>query len=434
MNQQVLSLAETDNDKLINLCLFTDSQEPSGLGEHMLTLAADFLEHYRVLFVCPPSQHGNEVLARAAKLGCTPFVLQGEDEADAYDRLGQALLSANTQIFHCHAGIGWEGHLGIQTAQAQQIPAIIRTEHLPYLLTDPAQRAAYQNLIAQVDHFVCVSAEAYASYQATAIPPHKLSVVRNGIRAPFTPPDRAGVRREFGLSPTTQLVLTVARMTEQKGHRYLLDAIPLILRQEPDTAFVWVGEGPQAESLRKQMEQLDIDPARLILAGWRQDVPRLLSAADLFVLPSLFEGLPLVVLEAMARGIPVIATRVCGTTEAISNGVSGCLVPPQNSLALSTAILEALTHPQITANWACNAQLRFQQEFSAKRMVSETEQIYQAVLNHNRRKPGHEERKPRPQSLAHPEGDFMRSRSPSSRPSTISQAQPERNPSWIASA
>lgn len=432
MNQKVRSSGEPGNDQPINLCLFTDSLEPSGLGEHMLTLAADFLERYCILFVCPPSQHGNELLRRAETLGCTPFVLEGENESDTYARLGQALLDADIQIFHCHAGIGWEGHLGIQTARAQQVPAIIRTEHLPYLLTDPAQRAAYQNLIAQVDHFVCVSAEAYASYLDTEIPHDKLSVVRNGIRAPFAPSDRTGVRQEFGLAPTTQLVLTVARMTEQKGHSYLLDAIPSIVSQKPDVAFVWVGEGPQEAQLSDHMKRLGVDSDHLIFAGWRQDVPRLLGAADLFVLPSLFEGLPLVVLEAMARSVPVIATRVCGTTEAIIDGESGCLVPPRDSQALSEAILTALSDTQLSASWASNAKWRFQQEFSAQRMVSETEQIYQAVLKRNQPQNRRKKRQPGPRSPTHADG-VARHRSPS-RPANIGERQPERNPSWIASA
>jgi glycosyltransferase involved in cell wall biosynthesis len=77
--------------------------------------------------------------------------------------------------------------------------------------------------------------------------------------------------------------------------------------------------------------------------GHRTDVADLMTAADLFVLPSLFEGLPLVVLEAMTAGLPVIGTRVCGTTEAVVDGVTGRLVPPGDAPALAAAILDAFS-------------------------------------------------------------------------------------------
>lgn len=386
MNAKLDTPLERPLRKPLHLCLFTDSLEPSGLGEHMLTLAAEFADNYRILFVCPPSERGNALLARAQALGCISRPLQGSD-ADTYAALGQVLLAAGIDIFHCHAGIGWEGHQGIQTARQQQIPAIIRTEHLPYLLTDAGQAADYQNLIKQVDHFICVSVEAHTSYLTAGLPHEQLSVVRNGIRSQAITPDRLGVRHELGLTPTTRLIITVARMTEQKGHRFLLEAIPAIVQQQPDVAFLWVGDGPQEEPLRQQMQALGIDPAQVIFAGWRPDVPRLLSAADLFVLPSLFEGLPLVVLEAMSLDVPVIATDVCGTNEAIKDQVCGRLVPPQDSQALGEAILTALQQPDLTAKWVLNARWRFHNEFSAKRMASETAQIYETVLEQRQAKP-----------------------------------------------
>ncbi len=364
----------------LNICLFTDSLEPSGLGEHMLTLAAELLPHYRVLFICPPTERGQKLLARARNLGCSIMALNLNNDALAYEALERRLRRLAICVFHCHAGIGWEGLRGVQVARQAGVPAVIRTEHLPYLLTDEGQRREYQKLWPLVDRFICVSAEAYVSYLQAGMPSDKLCVVRNGIRAERATPDAESLRAELGLPATAKVVLTVARMTEQKGHKHLLDAIPTVLAHEPAAHFVWVGDGPLEDDLRRQAEQLGIAPPRLTFAGWRQDIPRLLASSDLFVLPSLFEGLPIVVLEAMAAGNAIVGTTVCGTREAIEDEVCGRLVEPANPAALATGIIEGLCHVESVARWREAARHKYQQLFSADRMGRETADIYESAF------------------------------------------------------
>lgn len=366
----------------LNICLFTDSREPSGLGEHMLTLAAELLPHYRVLFVCPPTDRGQKLLARARQLGCSIMALNLDSETSAYAALERRLRRLAICVFHCHAGIGWEGQRGVHAARQAGVPVVVRTEHLPYLLTDEGQRRDYQKLWPLVDRFICVSAEAYTSYLQTGMPSDKLCVVRNGIRSTPAQADPAAVRAEFGLPQTAQIVLTVARMTEQKGHKHLLDALPTVIAHEPNAHFIWVGDGPLLDDLRRQAQQLGIDERRLIFAGFRQDIPRLLAAADLFVLPSLFEGLPIVILEAMAAGCAIVGTTVCGTREAIEDEVSGRLVEPGNPAALATGIIEGLCHKESIARWRETARRQYQQLFTAARMGRETADIYETAFAH----------------------------------------------------
>ncbi len=372
-------LAAGGDDIQPTICLFTDSLDPAEMGEHMLILAAQLQEHYRILFVCPPGEKGNIFLDRAETLGCISLPLAVQGNRSAAKTLQWWLHEMGVEIFHCHAGIGWEGHNGIQAAHEYGVPSIVRTEHLPYLLTEPQQGVEYKNLLTLVDRLICVSQEAAQSFVAAGIPPEKLQVIHSGIVPNRAEADVAGVCAEFGLPATAKIVLTVARMTEQKGHRYFLDAIPAIAAQVPDAYFIWVGEGPLERELCRQMKTRGIDAPRLTLAGRRADIPRLLAASDLFVLPSLFEGLPLVLLEAMAAGVPVVGTQVCGTREAITDGVNGRLVRPKDSPALAAAIHEALTHHSLTARWVQAGQQRFVQEFSAKRMATATIALYESL-------------------------------------------------------
>ncbi len=360
------------------ICLFTDSHEPSGMGEHMLTLATELLRQYHILFVCPPTTTGQRFLERATAAGCMALALDVRGRGADWDHLCYWLRTLPVDVFHSHAGIGWEGHDGTYAAREAGVPVVLRTEHLPYLITDHHQRVAHQALMGAVDQLICVSEEARKSFLRAGVSVEKLSVVRNGILPPVLRSKKQAIRTELELPPTAKIVLTVARMTEQKGHCYLLEAIPRIIEQEPEAHFVWVGDGPLETQLRQQVTAQALEQ-HVHFIGRRNDVPALLSSANLFVLPSLFEGLPLVVLEAMAMGVPVVGTRVCGTSEAVLDGINGRLVAPRDSAELAAAILEGLEQPQIAARWRNNGRQRFQQEFSATRMAQEMTAIYERL-------------------------------------------------------
>jgi glycosyltransferase involved in cell wall biosynthesis len=377
------------------VCLFTDSLEPSGMGIHMLTLATELRKQYHLAFVCPPSPTGLPLLTRARALGCQILAAEVRGEAAAQARLCDWLQAQAVAVFHCHAGIGWEGHQGIYAAREAGVPVVIRTEHLPDLITDPYERAAYNRMLQAVDRVICVSEEAYASFLAAGVPQRQVRLVRNGIYLHSGQPDRQGVRARLGLPPRSRLVLTVARMTEQKGHRHLLETAPAVVERRPEAYFVWVGSGPLEDDLREQAHALGLDE-HVRFVGQRADVTDLMAAADLFVLPSLFEGLPLAVLEAMAAGLPVVGTRICGTAEAVRDGVTGRLVEAGDAPALAAAILEVLDQPDMAAHWGAAGRQRVQQEFSAARMARDTAAIYEEALAETGR--SDEERSPSPHS------------------------------------
>jgi glycosyltransferase involved in cell wall biosynthesis len=368
----------------VAVCLFTDSLEPSGVGEHMLTLAAALRERYRVSFVCPPSPSGLPVLARARALSLETLPLEVRDAPAAQAALRHWLRARRVDVFHGHAGIGWEGHAGVYAARAAGVRGLLRTEHLPDLITDPCQRKNYARLVEVVDQFICVSEAVRASFSRTGVPAHKLSVIRNGISPRPVRPDRPGVCARLRLPPHARLVLTVARLTEQKGHRALIAVIPAVLRRVPTASFVFVGHGPLEGLLRVQAQALGLGE-QVSFSGGRDDVPELMAAADLFVLPSLFEGLPLAVLEAMAAGLPVVGTRAGGIPEVVRDGATGRLVDVGDTAALTAAMLEVLERPDVAARWGAAGRVRQEHEFGAARMVHETAAIYEHLYRGNPR-------------------------------------------------
>ncbi len=368
------------------LCLFTASIDPAGVGEHMLILADELRAQYHISFICPPTDPGQRFLARARALGSKVLALDVRTERRPAATLRHWLQAQGIDLFHCHAGIFWEGELGTYVAREASV-RVVRTEHIPHRNPTEMSVRVYSALIEACDRLIGVSAGVGTSFLAIGVPAEKLRVVRNGISLHPThsraTADGPRVRARLGMPPAARLVLTVGRLDEQKGHRTLLAAAPAVLRGAPDVHFLWLGRGPLESEMRAHIRARGLEGC-VHLLGQRDDVPDVLAAADLFVLASLFEGLPLAVLEAMRAGLPVVGTRVCGTDEAVHDGHTGRLVPPLDAATLATAILETLRDPHRAARWGANGRALVAREFSATRMARETATIYEELLQQRR--------------------------------------------------
>jgi glycosyltransferase involved in cell wall biosynthesis len=277
-----------------------------------------------------------------------------------------------------HAGIFWVGQDIAAVAKRSGVPVVVRTEHLPFVSDDTTDRARYAKAMRHVDQLVCVSRQARDSFVDAGMASERITVIRNGAPLTMRSADRAAVLAALGLDRASRVVLTVARYTEQKDHRTLLDAIPAILASEPQARFVWVGTGPLQDSLMDAVRRRGLDRYVLFL-GQRDDVPELMAAADIFALPSRFEGLPLVVLEAMAAGLPVVATGVGGTEEAVRHRMTGLLVEPGRPAELSAALIEVLGNQAWAAQLGERGRIRAQRCFSVERMARETLALYDEV-------------------------------------------------------
>lgn len=336
----------------------TDSRDPSGVGEHMLTLAVALVPHVEVRIAVPPE--AGYLARRAAAMGI---------KARAGSDLGWL---AGTDVAHVHAGIAWEG-FELASAARRVAAAVVRTEHLPYLLTEPSQRAAY-DAADKGDRLIAVSHGVAESFRTAGVKV-PIDVVRNGIRTAPAVAARTETRTALAVGDDTPVVLAVGRMTAQKGHDALLDAMVRV-----DDARLWlVGGGPLEPALRAQAERLGI-AARISWLGRRDDVADLIAAADLLALPSRFEGLPLVALEAMRGGLPVVATRVCGSDEAVVHDKTGLFVPVDDTAALAATLDSLLSDAPRRAAMARNARAHFAGTFTAERMATETMQIYARTL------------------------------------------------------
>jgi len=151
------------------------------------------------------------------------------------------------------------------------------------------------------------------------------------------------------------------------------------MRFEPEVRLLLVGEGPSREGLEDAAQELGIVD-RVHFLGFRDDVPRVLSALDCFVLPSLSEGLSIATLEAMAAGLPVVVTDSGGPSELVSDGESGLIVPPGDSSALAQALI-AVLHDHDLAGRLGRAARRRADGFDLSVMVERYDALYREVLS-----------------------------------------------------
>jgi glycosyltransferase involved in cell wall biosynthesis len=189
---------------------------------------------------------------------------------------------------------------------------------------------------------VSVSTKALEQAAKMGAKRERMIVIQNGI-VPADPDRAAGdsVRREMGLAEHEVLLLSVGRLVYQKGHEFLIRAMPAILGRHPRVKAVICGEGGLRGLLQAQIAELRLE-ASVYLTGNRRDIDRFLNTADIFVLPSRWEGLPVALLEAMSVGLPVVATHVEGVEEVIQNETQGLLVPPGDPEALAAAVIELI--------------------------------------------------------------------------------------------
>lgn len=211
------------------------------------------------------------------------------------------------------------------------------------------------------------------------VPARKLKIIPYGVRLDDLdiPLDSAQARAELRVSGFVLGV--VGRLEEQKGHRYLLAALPELSREIPELVVLLVGEGRAGEALKRQAEELGISHL-LHFLGTRRDLPRLFRALDLFVQPSLWEGLPLTLLLAMGSRLPVVATRVSGVTEVIKDGVNGWLAPPGDTGALAAAIGELYRQPRLRERMGEAARMTVVEEYSQEVMLQRLKTLYQEII------------------------------------------------------
>jgi glycosyltransferase involved in cell wall biosynthesis len=208
----------------------------------------------------------------------------------------------------------------------------------------------------------------------------KITVVYNGIDTE----KYAQYSRENGSAqkqvPSGPVIGIIARLSDVKGHMYLIGAMKIVLKRFPQARLLIIGEGKMEKELKRLVEDLGLS-ANVSFLPEVADTPAALASMDVFVMPSLHEGLGLALMEAMAAGCAVIGSDVGGIVNLIRHRQNGLLVRPADVPGLAAAIEELLGSETMRKELGMQAHEFIMREFSQEKMVVATEGVYRTCLN-----------------------------------------------------
>ena len=252
-----------------------------------------------------------------------------------------------------------------------------------------------QRLYNQVDRLTFRSADRVVSVcrafapklVAFGVKPERIRVLHNAAVAfpPVPDLERMQLRDQLGIRDGECVLLTVGRLSREKGHADLIRALERLCAMPQAWKLVLVGSGPEEQALGRLARALDVRE-RVVFAGSHPNVAPFYAIADLFVLPSHTEGSSNVLLEAMTAGIPIVATRAGGNPEIVLHEQTGLLVPVGDAEGLASAIARLNRDPELAKRLAGAALVRAAREFSVEHYQEQLLQLYTEALGNARRR------------------------------------------------
>jgi len=238
---------------------------------------------------------------------------------------------------------------------------------------DPFRTGAFRHVergLARMSARIVTITEALHDFtvRRVGIPAGKVETIHYGLDGP---PDAWGQNPDDDVPSDARIVLTTARLAEQKG---VDQAIRALASLPEDVVLVALGEGPERPRLEHLARELALE-RRVFLPGRVPDVGAWLRRADAYVQPSRWEGFGLGVLEAMHAGLPVVATRVSSLPELVVDGETGLLVPVDDPGALAAALQRALEEPSLGTAGSERARA----DFSVARMADRHVELYDRI-------------------------------------------------------
>ena len=218
----------------------------------------------------------------------------------------------------------------------------------------------------------------------TIINSKKISVIYNGINLDIFKIhlDKKTIRKKLGVPEDAIIIVCIANFYPVKGHYILLKAFSIIKDKIPNAYVICAGKGELKNELVSKVQSLGLKDRFLIL-GFREDIPELLIASDIFVLPSFSEAFPMSLLEAMGAGLPVIATNVGGVPELVEDGKSGFIVNPGAAEELVEKILFLVKNKTLIKKMGSYGKNIILNSFDVKRMVLNYQNIYKEIIQKN---------------------------------------------------
>jgi glycosyltransferase involved in cell wall biosynthesis len=298
----------------------------------------------------------------------------------------------NVDIIHAHFAYP-EGLVGLLTKRETSKPLVISL-HGYDILTDPTVNygarlsrrydAIISKVLNEADAVVCASNATYDAAYKIVSDEEKLHLIPNGVDVLRFKPDVSvsKIKKKLGLEDK-YIVFTLRHHEAKYGVEYLIRAIPLVLREREDVAFIIGGDGSLRTYHEKLTRKLGVHESAIFTGKIPQNIlPFYYAACDVFVIPSLQEAFGLVVAEAMASGKPVIGTRVGGIPDQITDGMNGFLVEPRSPEQIAERILRLINSPRKAKEMGRAGRITVEEKFNLNKRVDKIVELYNKLLEH----------------------------------------------------
>ena len=357
---------------------------PVGGAEVLIDRFARSLRHrYRIVVACL-----DEIGELGEQLAADGIKVVHLGRRSGFDwrcvrRLSRLVAEERIGVIHAHQYTPFA--YALATRVFGRRPPVVFTEHGRFYPDLPNfKRKVFNRLMpGPGDRFVAVGRSVrQALIDNEGLPPNRVEVIYNGVDLSTYGEQIVGrrhLRSELGIAEGEFLVLQVARLDTIKDHATAVRTIALAANRIPGIRLFLAGGGPEKSSIEHAIVRHGLD-GRVVMLGQRDDVRRLLAAADAFLLTSVSEGIPMTIIEAMAAGVPVVATTVGGVPELLQNGVTGLLAPAGDAAGLADALVRLADDGDLRARLAAAAKRRALENFSEAGMIGSYDRIFQEML------------------------------------------------------
>lgn len=330
---------------------------------------------HRAVLVAHPE---GELYRRAAEgPDLVPLAATNEVDLAAAWKLSRIIRQWKPAVVHAH-----DPHAVSMTALALSFsapvprPRVIASRRVDFHLQG---NSFSQWKYRQVDGFIAASGAIRDILIHDGVPAGRVVVVHDGIDVgKIAHRPAADLHAEYWLPHGAPVIVNVGALVAHKGQKFLIEAMPLVVREIPDARLVIFGEGELRAGLERQVKHLSLEK-HVLLPGFREDVLSLVKSADLFVMSSLTEGLGSAVLDAMAMGLAVVGTRAGGIPEAVVPGETGELVEPGEAKPLAAALVKLLKDPALRRTYGEAGQQRVARQFDVDHLVAGTLAAYRRL-------------------------------------------------------
>ncbi len=361
--------------------LHTESSNGWGGQEIRIITEADGMikRGHRIIIAAPPDARIIRQ-AKARSIETAPLSMEKSSVFGPIRKLISVINRYEIDIVNTHSSRdSWLASIAARLSSRK--PVIIRTRHLSTSISNNfLSRILYNHL----PHKIITTGESIKNgmVEKNNFNPDKIVSIPTGIDLEIfkTRKTGANIRKTLNIPARASLIGMVSVLRSWKGHLYLLEAIPDVVKKFPNARFIIVGDGPYKDVIEEKIKEMGIGKY-IIMTGHREDIPAILSAIDFLIFPSYAnEGVPQTVLQTFASNKTVIASDVGSISEVVLNNKTGFLIPPRNSSVIAKRIIELLKDKNKRKNMASAGKKLVEAKYSLEAMLNKIEKLHNELM------------------------------------------------------